>query len=232
MAEFEYPDNAWLGTSVDLQARVANAEKAFANVKATVKWLSIEPLIEPLHFKDLSCFQWVVIGGASPSTQTPEWRPPRSWVWDLTIKAQQAGCAVYHKANLRERLVDVPGGHIEMEPRRAPDAFQYLKVILCDSPSISERGPGRRPVFRPLRHKGQASRRPPRHGTAHALLVLRLPGRGATRVTSGLSATAAGPKVAVAGDRQDRGIGLERYTYVRIKPWRKRNGRRRKRWLC
>lgn len=28
MTEFEYPDNAWLGTTVDLQARVPNAERA------------------------------------------------------------------------------------------------------------------------------------------------------------------------------------------------------------
>ena len=44
MAEFDYPTNAWLGTSVDLQARVKNAEQAMAKVKAKVRWLSLEPL--------------------------------------------------------------------------------------------------------------------------------------------------------------------------------------------
>jgi ParB/RepB/Spo0J family partition protein len=129
MAEFEYPDNAWLGTSVDLQARVANAEKAMANVKASVKWLSLEPLIEPLRFKNLSAFKWVVIGGASRSTKTEAWGPPRRWVWDLTFQAQEAGCSVYHKTNLRERLRDFPMGHIDVEPKTAPAAFHYLKVI-------------------------------------------------------------------------------------------------------
>ena len=43
-----YPPNAWMGTTVDLQARVANAEAAFAEIKSGVRWLSIEPMIEPL----------------------------------------------------------------------------------------------------------------------------------------------------------------------------------------
>src|SRR5262249_52669125 len=33
MAEFEIPANAWMGTTVDLQARVANAEAAFAKLR-------------------------------------------------------------------------------------------------------------------------------------------------------------------------------------------------------
>ena len=39
-----------MGTTVDAQARVANAERAFAKVEAKVKWLSCEPLLEPLRF--------------------------------------------------------------------------------------------------------------------------------------------------------------------------------------
>ena len=38
VAEFDFPDNAWVGTTVDCQARVANAEKAFRKVRAGVKW--------------------------------------------------------------------------------------------------------------------------------------------------------------------------------------------------
>jgi hypothetical protein len=43
IAEFDIPDNAWMGTTVDLQARVASAEAAFAKVNTGVKWLSVEP---------------------------------------------------------------------------------------------------------------------------------------------------------------------------------------------
>ncbi len=75
MAEFEYPDNAWLGTTVDTQARVKIAEKAMAKVKASVRWVSVEPMLEEIYL-DCDCFDWVVIGGASRSNQTPEWRRP------------------------------------------------------------------------------------------------------------------------------------------------------------
>lgn len=129
MAEFEYPPNAWLGTSVDLQARVANAERTMREVRASVKWLSLEPLLEPLVFEDLSAFNWVVIGGASASNQTPEWRPPQQWVYDLTAAALRAGCAVYHKTNLDElRLKAFPWVNTAQE-KALPDVFRYLKVI-------------------------------------------------------------------------------------------------------
>jgi ParB/RepB/Spo0J family partition protein len=127
LKDFQFPENAWPGTSVDLQARVPAAEKAMRDVKAAVKWLSIEPLIEPITL-DFSLFQWAVIGGASKSSQTPEWKPPRQWVHDLTSRAMAAGCAVYHKDNLNlDRLRDYPG-FADAEPTHAPAPFQYLKI--------------------------------------------------------------------------------------------------------
>ncbi len=105
MSEFEYPDNAWMGTTVDCQARVHNAERAFAKVKAKTKWLSLEPLLEPLRFSSLSNFAWVVIGGSSPSAATgmspatPAWTPPFEWLVDIHNQARAAGCKIHYKDN-------------------------------------------------------------------------------------------------------------------------------------
>jgi protein gp37 len=125
MAEFDFPDNAWVGTTVDCQARVANAERAFRKVKAGVKWLSVEPLLEPLTFRDLGAFQWLVIGGSSASSQTPEWHPPRQWVDDLEAEAARRGVIVYEKTNLLARRRGYPGLP-ESEPREAPESLRYL----------------------------------------------------------------------------------------------------------
>jgi protein gp37 len=125
MAEFDFPENTWVGTTVDCQARVKNAERAFRKVKAGVKWLSCEPLIEPLHFTDLGAFDWVVLGGASESTKTPEWHPPRAWVEELHAAALAAGCAVYEKDNLLHRRRGYPGLPWQ-EPVQAPAALRYL----------------------------------------------------------------------------------------------------------
>ena len=79
MAEFTYPSNVWLGTSVDRQHAVQRAESAFTKIKSSgfdgVCWLSCEPMLERLTFDSLEMFDWVVMGGASKSTQTPEYKP-------------------------------------------------------------------------------------------------------------------------------------------------------------
>ena len=129
MAEFDIPSNAWMGTTVDLQARVAAAEAGFASVGAKVKWLSIEPMIEPLHFQHLDRFDWIVIGGASRQSGTPEWKPPFAWIIDLVNQARDAGVKVYFKTNLLgARILELPfGAPIEADPVTAPAVFHYLK---------------------------------------------------------------------------------------------------------
>jgi len=103
----ELPATAWLGTSVDEQKRVRLAEDAFRQIDGVrVKWLSLEPLLAPLEFSDLSMFDWVVIGSQSPTEQpwghVPAFAPPIEWVARLTDQAREAGCRVYHKHNLME----------------------------------------------------------------------------------------------------------------------------------
>jgi protein gp37 len=128
MAEFDIPANAWMGTTVDLQARVPAAEAAFERVNAAVKWLSVEPMLEPLRFRHLDRFNWLVIGGASRSSQTPEWKPPLSWIVDLVNQARDAGVKVYCKTNLLgSRLLELPfDAPIKADPQEAPAVFHYL----------------------------------------------------------------------------------------------------------
>lgn len=123
LTEFAFPENAWVGTSVDRQSRVKQAESAFAKVDATVKWLSVEPLLEPLTFSRLDLFDWIAIGGASRSKQTPAWHPPRQWVMNLWDAAEKADCRVYEKDNLLDRRKEYPGAEVEPVPCRAPKAM-------------------------------------------------------------------------------------------------------------
>jgi len=137
MAEFDIPANAWMGTTVDVQARVANAERAFDKVKAPIRWLSIEPMIEPLKFTNLGLFDWVVIGGASASKSmdgtpsTPAWNPPIEWLIDLHQQARAAGCKIYYKTNSglsdMTRIREFPGR--DSAAPVAPDVFNYLRNI-------------------------------------------------------------------------------------------------------
>jgi protein gp37 len=103
MAQQDWPENAWVGTSVDRQARVATAERVFARVRAGVRWLSCEPMLERLTFSSLEGFDWIVIGAATASSQTPAFKPPDEWIDHLIKQADAAGCPVYLKTNLRYR---------------------------------------------------------------------------------------------------------------------------------
>lgn len=133
MAEFEIPSNAWMGTTVDLQARVSNAEAAFSKVKSGVRWLSVEPMLEPLRFQHLDLFNWIVIGGCTASTETPKFIPPIEWVVNLIMQARDAGLKIYMKTNLgvENRLIelpfDAPIKDLFEHGQIAPEVLQYLK---------------------------------------------------------------------------------------------------------
>lgn len=124
MAEFRIPNNVWMGTTVDCQARVAAAEEAFGRVNARVRWLSVEPMLEPLKFEHLDRFNLLVIGGASRSSKTPRWIPPYEWLADLMRQADEANCAVYLKSNLYRK--EAPFGARYRFTEKLPKVFDYL----------------------------------------------------------------------------------------------------------
>jgi protein gp37/ParB-like chromosome segregation protein Spo0J len=102
----DMPPGAWVGTSVDEQKRVRIAEDAFRKIDGgMVKWLSLEPLKEPLEFTDLSVFDWVVIGAQTETRQpdgvVPAFAPPFEWVARIVVQALDAGCRVHLKPNLQ-----------------------------------------------------------------------------------------------------------------------------------
>jgi protein gp37 len=128
MAEFNIPRNAWMGTTVDMQIRVKAAEQAFRKVDCEVKWLSIEPMLEPLKFEHLGLFNWIVIGGASKSSLTPAWTPPLDWIVDLHRAARAAGARIFYKTNAglgdELRVKEFPWEEPKM--RSLPDSLKYL----------------------------------------------------------------------------------------------------------
>jgi protein gp37 len=116
MAEFKYPPNTWIGTSVDRQYAVERAEKAFRKIRdggyEGVAWLSCEPMLERLTFSSLDMFDWVVMGGSTWSTQTPNYWPHIRDTIHLVNQADRYGIPIYMKSNLgvkdESRIRDYP----------------------------------------------------------------------------------------------------------------------------
>jgi protein gp37 len=108
LSRYTWPKNAWIGATVDCQARAKATEEAFRQIDAPVRFVSCEPLLEPVIFDDLSCFDWLIIGGRSRNTKMPEFQPEWAWVENLVDQAREAGLNVYFKPNLTVRPKEYP----------------------------------------------------------------------------------------------------------------------------
>jgi len=79
----EVPLNVWLGVSVeDKKSGLPRIDK-LRNIKAAIKFLSIEPLLEDLGKVNLSGIDWVIVGGESG----PKARPMKE-EWAINVKEQ------------------------------------------------------------------------------------------------------------------------------------------------
>ena len=64
------PENIWLGTSVEDGSKKSRIQHV-RDTNATVRFLSIEPLIGPMGKIDLSGIHWVIVGGESGPRARP-----------------------------------------------------------------------------------------------------------------------------------------------------------------
>lgn len=62
--EIDWPENVWMGVSVENQDYTVRIEH-LRKTSAEVKFLSLEPLLGPLHHLTLEGVDWVIVGGES-----------------------------------------------------------------------------------------------------------------------------------------------------------------------
>lgn len=103
-----FPDNCWVGVTVTNEGitypdMMEEACRALAEIKATVKYLSFEPLLSSIYKLDLLKIwgiNWVIIGA-----QTKPYKPPEiSWVEEIVRACGKAGVPVFLKNNLKPLL--------------------------------------------------------------------------------------------------------------------------------
>jgi protein gp37 len=113
---------AWFGASVIKQGDVERIERdmtAFPVHAGIVRWISMEPMLEPIVFNDLSWCDLVVIGSQTGTNQPDGWVAPFApnfeWVADVVAQCRAANVPYYLKPNLAAE----PGMKLtQMEPRR------------------------------------------------------------------------------------------------------------------
>jgi protein gp37 len=88
------PENVWLGVSVENRKDGLPRIEALRRVRAPVRFLSCEPLLEDLGQMDLAGIHWVIVGGESG----PKARPMRpEWAEGVRRQALAAGAAFFFK---------------------------------------------------------------------------------------------------------------------------------------
>ena len=91
--QIEWPDNVWMGVSVENAACKHRIEK-LKGTRAITKFLSLEPLLGPLGMLDLDGIDWVIVGGESG----PKARPIREeWIVEVQEQCVRAGVPFFFK---------------------------------------------------------------------------------------------------------------------------------------
>ncbi|MEO8614778.1 MAG: DUF5131 family protein [Luteolibacter sp.] len=88
----EWPENLVPMTSV-IDMKMAGALHHLKSIRAPIKGLSIEPLLEPVKL-DLKGIDWVIVGGESGSYARPF---HLEWAYDIMKQSRKAGTAFFMK---------------------------------------------------------------------------------------------------------------------------------------
>lgn len=95
-----WPDNAWVGASVVSDGPMTTALTNLANVKAQVRWLSVEPLLGAITMRShpmKGIVDWLVIGAQTGPGAVKPWR---FWIGELIEASNKAGIPIWMKNNL------------------------------------------------------------------------------------------------------------------------------------
>ncbi len=88
-----WPKNLWMGVTVESSSFVYRIDH-LRMTAATVKFLSLEPLLGPMPDLDLSEIDWVIVGGESG----PGARPMKAdWVRDVQRQCEKADVPFFFK---------------------------------------------------------------------------------------------------------------------------------------
>ncbi|MBA3362458.1 MAG: phage Gp37/Gp68 family protein [Acidimicrobiia bacterium] len=88
-----WPSNVWMGVSVETDKYRFRIDH-LRDVPASVRFLSLEPLLGPLPFLDLGGIHWVIVGGESG----PKARPMNpAWAEDIRDQCSRAAVPFFFK---------------------------------------------------------------------------------------------------------------------------------------
>lgn len=105
---YEFPDNVWVGTTVTSQEEANRNIPEIKKVKAKVKFVSFEPLLEEIA-QNLKGIDWAIIGKLTGSKRI---KLSPAWVVTTKALARAWSIPVFLKNNLNwsEKIQEFPDG--------------------------------------------------------------------------------------------------------------------------
>ena len=88
-----WPDNVWLGTSVETAAYVERV-RILQRIPAKIRFLSVEPLLGPIPRLPLAKIHWVIVGGESGPGARPM---DERWVIQIRDRCRKVGVPFFFK---------------------------------------------------------------------------------------------------------------------------------------
>jgi protein gp37 len=94
LSKREIPKNIWLGVTVENKKEGLPRIDKLRNLKASVLFLSVEPLLEDLGKMNLQNINWVIVGGESGNRARPM---DENWVLNIKKQCEENDIAFFFK---------------------------------------------------------------------------------------------------------------------------------------
>lgn len=92
-SELKWTKNIWMGVTIEDQKNLYRINDLRAS-SAEIKFLSCEPLLEPISFSSLNGIKWIIVGGESgPNARLMK----KEWVISIRDQCLRAGVAFFFK---------------------------------------------------------------------------------------------------------------------------------------
>lgn len=126
----QWPENVWIGTSVE-DSRVIERLDLLRDVDASTRFVSFEPLIGAIEDPDLSEIDWAIVGGESgPGDVRREMA--HEWVWPIREACREQDAAFFFKQSSAAQ----PETGTAL---RCPDGVRREYRELPDLPAMTQR---------------------------------------------------------------------------------------------
>ncbi len=122
----DWPENIWLGATVENQRWAETRLPHLLEHNAPVRFISAEPLLGPLNLEKFPGINWIITGGESSSSARPT---PPSWFRNLRDYADSASIPFFFKQWGQWAPVGTPHSRKNVRPIAVPDGETAALMI-------------------------------------------------------------------------------------------------------